>query len=139
MEQRVSIVTLGVDDLARSRSFYEALGWTGQEVQETVFFQAGGIALILWGRDKLAADSGVDVGQPHGFDGVVLAHNVRTREEVDAVIAAARHAGGRITSEPAETFYGGYAGTFADPDGHLWELCYNPMFPLDADGRIEIG
>ena len=136
METRISIVTLGVADLPRARRFYERLGWRGQEVQETVFVQAGGLALVLWGRDKLAQDSGVEAGPPSGFDGIVLAQNVRSREEVDEIVAAAREAGATVTREPAQTFYGGYAGVFADPDGHLWEIAHNPGFTLAQDGSL---
>ena len=138
MEQRVSIVTLGVADIARARAFYEALGWQGQEVEETVFFQAGGQAVVLWGRDKLAADSGVDDDGRDTFDGVVLAHNVRTPDEVDDVVRRASAAGATVTREPSETFYGGYAGCFRDPDGHVWEVAHNPGFPLDDDGNLTV-
>jgi predicted lactoylglutathione lyase len=138
VEQRISIVTLGVADIARARAFYEQLGWRGQEVEETVFFQAGGIALVLWGRDKLALDSGLQPGPPAGFSGVVLAHNVRSQREVDEIIAAAQAAGATITSPPSTTFYGGYAGTFADPDGHAWEIAHNPGFQLAEDGSLTI-
>jgi catechol 2,3-dioxygenase-like lactoylglutathione lyase family enzyme len=137
MEQRVSLITLGVADVAASRAFYERLGWTvGMDVQETVFFQIGGSVLTLWGRDKLAEDSGVSDGG--GWGGVTLAHNVRTREEVDAIIERARTAGAPITREPAETFYGGYAGVFLDPDGHPWEIAHNPGFKLDGDGNLRL-
>ena len=136
MEQRISLVTLGVDDLPRTRGFYEALGWHGQEVQETVFFQAGGLALVLWSRELLAGDSGLEAPAPHGFDGVVLAHNVRSAAEVDALLAAAGEAGGTITKPAVETFYGGYAGTFLDPDGHAWEVAWNPGFTLREDGTL---
>jgi uncharacterized protein len=136
MEQRISLVTLGVADLGRARRFYERLGWRGQEVEETVFFQAGGGALVLWGRDKLAADSGLaDDGVPR-FSGVVLAHNVRSSAEVDETMAAAESAGGLVTRAAAETFYGGYAGVFTDPDGHAWEVAHNPGFTLAADGSL---
>lgn len=139
MEQRVSLITLGVADLARSKAFYEALGWRGQEVQETVFFQAGGLALVLWGRDKLAADSGVPDRPADGsFDGITLAHNVRSRAEVDALVDAACRAGATITRPAAETFYGGYAACFADPDGHLWEIAHNPGFALAEDGSLQL-
>ena len=135
MEQRISIVTLGVDDLARARAFYERMGWQGQEVEETVFFQAGPMALVLWGRDKLAADSGVpDDGS--GFDRVTLAQNVRSAAEVDAVVAAAAEAGASVTRQPATTFYGGYAGVFLDPDGHAWEIAFNPGFTITDDGAL---
>jgi uncharacterized protein len=139
MEPRVSLITLGVADLARSRAFYEALGWRGQEVQETVFFQAGGLALVLWGRDKLAADSGVPDRPADGsFDGIALAHNVRSRDEVDALADAAEQAGATITRRPAETSYGGYAACFADPDGHIWEIAHNPGFTLAEDGALQL-
>lgn len=137
MEQRISLVTLGVTDLERARAFYESLGWRGQTVQETVFFQAGGLGVVLWSREKLAADAGVDGGGAD-FGGIVLAHNVRTRGEVDAVLAAAAGAGGTVTRPAAETFYGGYAGCFRDLDGHLWEIAWNPGFPLGPDGAITI-
>ncbi len=137
MDQRISIVTLGVSDLARSRRFYEELGWRGQEVEETVFYQAGGQAVVLWGRDQLAADAGVsDDGA--SFGGIALAHNVRSSQEVDQLIRTAASAGATITKEPSETFYGGYAGSFRDPDGHTWEVAFNPGFPLDADGNLTV-
>ncbi|HEX6236466.1 MAG TPA: VOC family protein [Acidimicrobiales bacterium] len=139
MEQRVSLITLGVGDLARSRAFYESLGWRGQEVEETVFFQAGGLVLVLWGRDELADDTGVGGAErPDGFGGVVLAHNVRSRDEVDDIVATAARSGAEVTRAPRETFYGGYAGHFADPDGHLWEIAYNPGFHLAADGTLTV-
>ena len=138
MEQRVSLITLGVADVSRARTFYERLGWRGQEVQETVFFQAGGLGLVLWGRDKLAADCGVSDEQPGGFGGVALAHNVRSEAEVDEIIEAAEQAGATISRRPAETFYGGYAGCFTDLDGHAWEIAYNPGFGLSEDGSIVI-
>ncbi|HEY2671076.1 MAG TPA: VOC family protein [Rugosimonospora sp.] len=138
MEQRISLVTLGVADLARARSFYERLGWRGQEVEETVFFQAGGTAIVLWGRDKLAADAGIEDRGSDGFGGMTLAHNVRSRAEVDDVLRAAAQAGAEMTRPPGETFYGGYAGCFADPDGHVWEIAHNPGFPLGPDGAITI-
>ena len=138
MEQRISLVTLGVADLPRARTFYEQLGWHGQEVEETVFFQAGGIALILWGRRKLADDAGLESGGTDGFGGITLAHNVRSRAEVDEVMDRAAKAGAEVTRTARETFYGGYAGFFSDPDGHIWEIAYNPGFPLGQDGAITI-
>jgi len=138
VQQRVSLITLGVADLPRARAFYEQLGWQGQEVQETVFFQAGGVAVVLWGRAKLALDCGMTERGSGGFDGLCLAHNVRSRAEVDEVLAAAERAGAVVTRPAAETFYGGYAGVFADPDGHAWEIAHNPGFQLAADGSIVI-
>ena len=138
MEQRISLVTLGVTDLARARAFYERLGWRGQEVQETVFLQAGGLALVLWGREELARDCGVEDDGPGRFDGVALAHNVRSEREVDELIAAARTAGATVTRAPQRTPYGGYAGVFCDPDGHAWEIAHNPGFPLAANGSLTV-
>ena len=138
MEQRLSLITLGVADLDRALAFYERLGWGGQRVQETVFFQAGPIGLALWGRGELAADSGLDDTGSDGFGGIALAHNVRWRGEVDAIVAAAADAGATVTRPPSETFYGGYAGCFTDPDGHVWEIAHNPGFPLDDSGAITI-
>lgn len=138
MEQRLSLVTLGTRDLARAKVFYEALGWRGQEVQETVFFQAGGMAVVLWGRGELAADSGLDDHDEPGFGGIALAQNVRSRDEVDAVLSSVEAAGGTVTQPARETFYGGYAGTFTDPDGHAWEISFNPGITLNDDGTLTL-
>jgi len=138
VEQRLSLVTLGVTDLPRARAFYEHLGWRGQKVEETVFFQAGGMAIVLWSLDELSADCGVAQRQESGFDGLALAQNVRSRDEVDEVMAAAERAGAIVTRAPAETFYGGYAGVFTDPDGHAWEIAHNPGFTLGPDGTLTI-
>jgi catechol 2,3-dioxygenase-like lactoylglutathione lyase family enzyme len=137
MEQRLSLVTLGVTDLPRARSFYERLGWTATGDQpEVVFFQAGGMVLALWDRAALAADSTtLDSG---GWGGVTLAHNVGSPAEVDAVIEEARAAGATIGREPAETFWGGYSGLFLDPDGHPWEVAHNPHWTIDADGGVRL-
>lgn len=138
MEQRISLVTLGVADVGRARTFYEQLGWRGQEIEETVFFQAGGQAVVLWGRDKLAADGGIVDDGSSGFGGVALAHNVASREAVDEIVRAAEAAGAVVTKPPAETFYGGYAAYFSDPDGHVWEIAYNPGFTLSDDGTLTL-
>jgi predicted lactoylglutathione lyase len=138
MDHRISLITLGVTDLARARAFYEALGWTtgAQPDDDTIFFQAGGIILALWDRAKLAEDSSVeDTG---GWGGITPAHNVGSREEVDAVIEEARNAGATIGREPSETFWGGYNGVFLDPDGHPWEIAHNPDFSIGEDGRLHI-
>jgi hypothetical protein len=139
MEQRVSMITLGVADLAASRAFYEALGWAAADspADDVVFFQAGGMVFGLWGRTALAEDSGVD--DPGGWGGVTLAHNVRSRAEVDEVVEQARGAGATVTREPAETFWGGYSGAFTDPDGHPWEIAHNPYWTITDDGRTVIG
>jgi predicted lactoylglutathione lyase len=138
MEQRVSLVSLGVRDVGRSRSFYERLGWRGQEVEQTVFFQAGGSVVVLWSRDKLAGDCGLPDNGAGGFGGIALAHNVRSRAEVDQVVAQAAAAGASVTKPAAETFYGGYAAVFTDPDGHPWEVAHNPGFTLDDDGALTL-
>ena len=138
MEQRISVVTLGVLDLRRAKEFYERLGWQGQEADETVFFRAGGMVLVLWSRAKLAADTGVVDSPPAGFDGIVLAHNVRSAAEVDEVMAAAEAAGAEVTRAAGTTFYGGHAGCFTDPEGHPWEIAHNPGFTLEADGSLTI-
>jgi uncharacterized protein len=138
VEQRLSLITLGVSDLPRARVFYEALGWrTGAEPgDDVVFFQTPGAIVALWDRARLAEDSGVqDRG---GFGGVTLAHNVRSAVEVDRVMEEARRAGAMITREAAETFWGGYSGAFADPDGHPWEIAYNPRWELGEDGSIRL-
>jgi predicted lactoylglutathione lyase len=136
VEQRVTLVTLGVSDYARAKAFYAALGWSpALEVEETAFFQGNGIVLTLWAREKLAADMGIpDDGAR--WSGVALAHNVRSQEEVREVIEQARALGAEITREPADTFYGGYAGAFRDLDGHAWEIAHNPGFGLDGDGNV---
>lgn len=139
MEQRVSVITLGVADLARARAFYEALGWTARQSptdEDVVFFQAGGLVVGLWGRGQLADDSGVeDTG---GYGGITLAHNVRSPDEVDAVIAAAQAAGAIVARSPGETFWGGYSGVFVDPDGHPWEVAHNPYWTLHDDGTVRL-
>jgi catechol 2,3-dioxygenase-like lactoylglutathione lyase family enzyme len=136
MDQRVSLITLGVRDLERARAFYEALGWkTGAAPgDDVVFFQAGGLVFALWGRDELAEDSRVE--DSGGWGGVTLAYNVGSPEEVDAVIEEARLAGAEIGREPADTFYGGYSGIFIDPDGHPWEIAHNPHWGLQEDGSV---
>ena len=136
MRQSLSLVTLGVADYARSKAFYEALGWSvAMEAEETAFFQANGVVLTLWARHKLAADMGVADG---GADwcGIALAQNVGTRDEVDAIVERARDLGATIAREPGETFYGGYAGAFRDLDGHVWEIAHNPGFGLRDDGSV---
>jgi uncharacterized protein len=136
VEQRLSLVTLGVADLPRSRRFYEELGWTTRAApgDDVVFFQAGCLVVALWSREELARDSAVD--DPGGYGGITLAHNVRSPEEVDAVVDEARAAGATITREPAPTFWGGYSGVFADPDGHPWEVAHNPRWRLAEDGSV---
>jgi uncharacterized protein len=139
MEQRISIITLGVADLNRSREFYERLGWRRSMAgnEGIVFFQAGGMALALYPREELAKDASVSPdGQ--GFRGVTLAYNARSRAEVDSVIEEARAAGAGIVKHAQDAFWGGYSGYFADPDGFLWEVVWNPFFTIADDGSIQI-
>ena len=140
MEQRLSLVTLGVADLERARRFYEhGLGWRrGNDHPEVVFYQLGGMVLALWGRDALAKDARLpEVGS--GFGGIALAYNARTREEVDAVLAEAEAAGAKILKPAEDAVWGGDSGYFADPDGHLWEIAWNPEWTLAEDGSVRLG
>jgi predicted lactoylglutathione lyase len=136
VQQSVSLVTLGSSAYERAKAFYEALGWLpALELQETAFFQANGVVLVIWSRDKLAADLGIpDDGAR--WSGIALAHNVGSRDEVHDLIELARRNGAEITREPDVTFYGGYAGAFRDLDGHAWEIAHNPGFGLDGKGNV---
>ena len=138
MDQRVSLITLGVRDLARARAFYQSLGWhTGAGPDDdVVFFQAPGMIVALWDRARLAEDSAVE--DAPGWGGVTLAYNTRTPGDVDAVIEEARAAGAVIGREPGTTFWGGYSGVFVDPDGHPWEVAHNPGWILDDLGRVSL-
>ncbi len=137
MDPRISLITLGVEDLARSRKFYETLGWKAstQSNDDVVFFQAGGSIFGLYGRAALAEDAGVD-NTPSGFRGVALAYNTRDRAEVDAVLKEAVDADAELIKAAEEVFWGGYSGYFADPDGHLWEVAHNPFWTIEDDGSI---
>lgn len=139
LEPRISIVTLGVADLPRARAFYEALGFRASAASQATiaFFQLGGLVLALYPRAALAADAVVP-DTPPGFSGVTLAHNCRTEADVDAAIAHAVACGAKLQKSAHKTFWGGYSGYFADPDGHLWEVAHNPFFPLDAEGRVTL-
>jgi catechol 2,3-dioxygenase-like lactoylglutathione lyase family enzyme len=137
MEQRLSLLTLGVHDLERARSFYEALGWRCQSPSDDVVsFQALGMVVALWDRAALAEDSGVlDSG---GWGGVTLAYNVNSPEEVESTLAEAAAAGATITRAGSATFWGGYSGVFVDPEGHPWEVAHNPGWPLGEDGSVHL-
>lgn len=139
MQQTVSLITLGVRDLARSRHFYQQLGWKESSASkaEIAFFRLNGMGLALFGRDALADDAGVPAAGS-GFAGIALAINVGSREAVAEVIAEAAAAGARVTQAAAPVFWGGFRGYFADPDGHLWEVCWNPYWPLHPDGSLEL-
>jgi uncharacterized protein len=141
MDQRLSLITLGVADVGRAQAFYEALGWrmgggVDDETDHVAFFQAAGIIVALWGREKLANDSEVD--DTGGWGGVTLAYNVGSPAEVDTVLDEARAAGATIGREGAETFWGGYSGLFIDPDGHPWEVAHNPGWTVHEDGRTTL-
>jgi uncharacterized protein len=138
VEQRVSLVTLGVRDLRRAKAFYEALGWKtrAKPDDDVVFFQAGGMVVALWSRAELADDSGVEDGG--GWGGITLAYNVNSPDEVDAVIAGAEAAGAHIPRRGAKTFWGGYSGVFVDPDGHPWEIAHNPRWTIGEDGSVTL-
>ena len=144
VEQRLSLVTLGVADLDRSVAFYEGLGWARslRAAAGVAFFQLGGIGLSLYPADDLAADAGLppfhNEGSGGGFRGVTLAHNVRAREEVDRVAAVLAGLGGTMVKPPEEKGWGGYGAYVLDPDGHAWEIAWNPGFPLGEDGTIRI-
>lgn len=137
MEQRISLVTLGVADLERSRTFYERLGWrpSVQQAEGIVFFQAGGLALALYPRAELAKDAHL-AAEGHGFAGITLAYNTRSRDEVDHVLADAVAAGALLLKAAEEAFWGGYSGYFADPDGFAWEVAWNPSFAIAEDGSL---
>lgn len=137
MEQRLSLVTLGVADLDRARAFYEGLGWRAAHTEGIVFFQLPSMVLALWGRSDLAADSGTtDRG---GWGGITLAHNVNSPAEVDAIFAGAIAAGATAARPPSATEWGGYSGVFCDPDGHAWEVAHNPHWTVAPDGAVRLG
>jgi catechol 2,3-dioxygenase-like lactoylglutathione lyase family enzyme len=137
MDQRLSLVTLGVSDLERATAFYEKLGWRATDGPSPIaFFQLGGMVLSLWDRARLAEDSGAtDQG---GWGGITLAHNVGSPAEVDAVMTEALAAGATECRAAAATFWGGYSGVFADRDGHRWEVAHNPHWTLGADGTVHL-
>lgn len=139
MEQRISLITLGVRDLAASTAFFEALGWqrSVRQADGISFFQCGGLAFALWPWTSLAEDAGVSPERT-GAGGFALAYNTRTREEVDAVLTEVAALGAAIVKPAAEVFWGGYSGYFRDLDGHLWEVAWNPGFALDAAGAVTL-
>ena len=138
MEPRVSLITIGVADLERSRRFYEALGWRSDSKPEdgVVFFQSGSMVFGLWSREELAKDS--EVEDNGGWGGMTLAYNVESPAAVDAFLARARDAGATVAREGGETFWGGYNGVFIDPDGHPWEIAHNPFWTVTAIGDVAL-
>ena len=140
MEPRISFITLGVSDFQRAVTFYrDGLGFplSSASKDDVAFFKTGGVVLALYPSDKLAEDAHVPP-EGSGFRSVTLAHNVRTREDVSEVLALAAEAGATITKPAQDTFWGGHGGYFADPDGHLWEVVWNPFFPFAADGQVVV-
>ena len=139
MEQRLSLITLGVADLTRSREFYERLGWRRSmtKAEGVVFFQVGGMALALYPRAELAKNAKI-APEGYGSSGISLAYNTRSREEVDSVLAEAQAAGAKVLKPAEEAFWGGYSGYFADPDGFPWEVAWNPSFAMMEDGSIRV-
>jgi len=139
LEQRVSLITLGVGDLNRSRQFYERLGWrpSPSSNDSVCFFQAGGLVMGLYPRQALAKDAGI-ASEGSGFRGTALAYNVRTKDEVSVILDEAVAAGGELVKPAEDVFWGGHSGYFADPDGHLWEVAYNPFWTLDANGNVQL-
>ncbi|WP_085441159.1 VOC family protein [Magnetofaba australis] len=142
MDAKLSLVTLGVENMARARAFYETgLGWeaSGQSNENIVFFQAGACVIGLYGRRALAEDANAtDPGGPIPYRSVALARNELSKEAVDRVMAQAKAAGATIVRPAQDVFWGGYSGYFADPDGHLWEVAWNPFFPVNADGSLAL-
>ncbi|HEX3347120.1 MAG TPA: VOC family protein [Acetobacteraceae bacterium] len=139
MEQRITLVTLGVRDLARSIAFFERLGWrrSVERAEGVAFFQCPGIAVSLYPRSDLAGDAGIPA-EGSGFAGFTIAYNTRSRDEVDAVLAEAASAGAEIVRPAREAIWGGYSGYFRDLDGHLWEVAWNPGFALDESGAVRL-
>jgi predicted lactoylglutathione lyase len=140
MPAHASLITLAVADVAKSTSFYEQLGFVlskGTSQTEVSFFQAGPLVLALWGRDEQIKDAGAG-GMWTGNGGIVIAQNVGSEAKVDAIMSRAESAGARILKPATKTFWGGYNGYFADPDGHVWEIAHNPFWQLDKDGRVTL-
>ena len=140
MTPRINFVTLGVADIARARAFYERLGLKASSAsnEQVVFFDANGVVLGLFGHDALALDAHIEATQVPAFRGVALAWNAASEADADAIAAHAIACGAKLIKPPQKVFWGGYSGYFADPDGHLWEVAYNPFFPLSADGRVQL-
>lgn len=140
MKPRINLVTLGVADVAASRLFYQRLGFVASPAgnDDVAFFDANGIVLGLFGHAALAHDANAAPTAPPEFRGVSLAWNAASEAEADAIVAHAVACGARLVKPPQKVFWGGYSGYFADPDGHLWEVAFNPFFPLDGEGRIAL-
>jgi catechol 2,3-dioxygenase-like lactoylglutathione lyase family enzyme len=140
MNQHLHLVTLGVKDYASSKTFYmETLGWkpASNSNDDVTFFQAGGVVLSIYPREKLAEDALISP-EGHGFGGFTLAYNAQSEAEVDEIIGSLKSKGVKILKEPQKVFWGGYSSYFADPDGNCWEIAYNPYFPFDEDGNLKL-
>lgn len=140
MHQKISLITLGVEDLERAKKFYEGLGWIRavRDAEGVVFFQVGGMGLSLFPRKELAKDATIEDKGFNGFHGMALGYCARTKEHVDAIIERAVGVGAKLVKEAQDTFWGGYSGYFSDPDGFLWEIAWNPGFELQEDGSIKL-
>jgi catechol 2,3-dioxygenase-like lactoylglutathione lyase family enzyme len=140
MEQRISLITLGVADLQRAVDFYErVVGWKAESSPPgVVFFNLNGVVFALWPHDELAKDMGLMTDQVPAYRGYSLAHNVRSEAEVDEIFARLKSHGATIVKEPHKTFWGGYSGYFSDPDGHTWEIAHNPFWTIKMDGRVSM-
>ncbi len=138
MQPRINVITLGVEDLQRSLDFYkEGLGWKAQVQGDFAFFQLNGVLLALYPKEGLAKDADVSP-QGQGFRGITLAYNCRNEDEVDGVLSHVKSIGARVVKPAQKTFWGGYSGYFSDPDGHLWEVAYNPFWELDPEGNVRL-
>ena len=140
MTPRINFVTLGVADIARARGFYERLGLKASSAgnEHVAFFDANGVVLGLFGHDALALDAHIEATQMPAYRGVALAWNAESEADADAIAAHAVACGAKLVKPPQKVFWGGYSGYFADLDGHLWEVAYNPFFPLSAEGRVQL-
>ena len=140
MEQRISLITLGVADLQRAVTFYEnVIGWkAAASPPGVVFFDLNGVVFALWPHAELAKDLGLTATSVPAYRGYALAHNVRSEAEVDAIFARLKSSSATIVKEPQKTFWGGYSGYFSDPDGHTWEIAHNPFWTIEKDGRVSM-
>ncbi len=141
MEQRLSMVSLGVNNIKNSTEFYQRLGWIKSKAaskDEISFFQMGGIALAIYDREMLAAEANLKINSGNGFGGIALAHNARSETEVNDILALAEKSGGKILKTARKVFWGGYSGYFKDIDNHVWEVAFNPYMEITKDGSIKL-
>ena len=141
MKQHLHLITLGVRDFEKSKKFYaDTLGWAPASASQddVAFFQAGGVVLGVYPREKLAEDA-MTSPEGNGFSGITLAYNAQSEAEVDEIIGELKAKGVKIVKEPQKVFWGGYSSYFADPDDYHWEVAYNPFFPFDENGNLKLG